>query len=114
MPRLQRDQSKPVLPTLPARLEPVIALMSTPLPDALSATQTPGQRGPLQHEMRDRIVERADARFRHYGFAKTTIAEIAADLDVSTAYVYKFFDSKLAICEAMRPKRVGVPRMMAS
>ncbi|MDQ2183667.1 TetR/AcrR family transcriptional regulator [Alcaligenaceae bacterium A4P071] len=75
--------------------------MSTPLSDALPAAQTPGQRGPPQHEMRDRIVERADARFRHYGFGKTTIAEIAADLDVSTAYVYKFFDSKLAICEAV-------------
>ena len=43
----------------------------------------------------------AEARFRHYGYGKTTVADIAEDLKVSTAYIYKFFDSKTAICEAV-------------
>jgi|APCry1669190591_1035303.scaffolds.fasta_scaffold06323_2 AcrR family transcriptional regulator len=67
----------------------------------LDNTDLPGQRGPLQHEMRERVVRAAEARFRHYGFGKTTVAEIAADLNVSSAYIYKFFDSKVAICEAV-------------
>ena len=63
--------------------------------------ELPGQRGPQHHEMRDRIVRAAEQRFRHYGYGKTTVSEIAADLSVSSAYIYKFFDSKVAICEAV-------------
>ena len=63
--------------------------------------ELPGQRGPQQHEMRERVIRAAEARFRHYGYGKTTVSEIAADLSVSSAYIYKFFDSKLAICEAV-------------
>jgi AcrR family transcriptional regulator len=44
--------------------------------------------------MRQRIVEVAHARFSHFGYGKTTIADIAEDLGVSSAYVYKFFASK--------------------
>ena len=48
-----------------------------------------------------RIVEAAMGRFTHYGYGKTTVAEIAEDLGVSPAYIYKFFDSKRSICEAV-------------
>jgi AcrR family transcriptional regulator len=48
-----------------------------------------------------RIVEAAVGRFIHYGYGKTTVAEIAEDLGVSPAYIYKFFDSKRSICEAV-------------
>jgi AcrR family transcriptional regulator len=51
--------------------------------------------------MREKIVRAAEARFHHYGYDKTTIGDIAKDLKVSTAYIYKFFDSKLAINEAV-------------
>ena len=61
----------------------------------------PGQRGPQLHEMRERVIQCAEARFRHYGYNKTTVSEIAADLGVSSAYIYTFFDSKVAICEAV-------------
>lgn len=61
----------------------------------------PGTRGDPEHEMRRRILAATEARFRHYGYNKTTVADIASDLGVSTAYIYKFFASKLAICEAM-------------
>jgi AcrR family transcriptional regulator len=51
--------------------------------------------------MRDRIVAAAEALFRRDGYARTTVAELAGDLNISTAYVYKFFPSKTAICEAV-------------
>eukprot|EP01039_Chlorochromonas_danica_P017714 gene17714-21157_t len=69
--------------------------------------ELPGQRGPQQHEMRERVIRAAEARFRHYGYGKTTVSEIAADLSVSSAYIYKFFDSKLAICEAVCGSLLG-------
>jgi AcrR family transcriptional regulator len=58
-------------------------------------------RGPEHHAMRDRIVAAAEARFRRDGYARTTVADLAGDLRISTAYVYKFFPSKTAICEAV-------------
>jgi AcrR family transcriptional regulator len=61
----------------------------------------PGMRGDLDHDVRQRILAASENRFRHYGFGKTTVADIASDVGISTAYVYKFFASKLAICEAI-------------
>lgn len=61
----------------------------------------PGQRGPTDHAMRDRVVATAHARFRGKGFAATSVAEIAADLEVAPTYLYKFFQSKTAIGEAV-------------
>ena len=66
-----------------------------------TSTELPGTRGDPEHEMRGRILSATEARFRHYGYNKTTVADIASDLGVSTAYIYKFFASKHAICEAM-------------
>jgi AcrR family transcriptional regulator len=48
-----------------------------------------------------RIVEVAEALFRRIGYAKTTVADIAAELDMSPANVYRFFPSKNAIVEAI-------------
>lgn len=61
----------------------------------------PGVRGAPEHELRRRILDAAEARFRHYGVDKTTVAEIASDLGISSAYIYKFYASKLAIAEAI-------------
>src|SRR6516225_6195429 len=52
-------------------------------------------------DTRTRIVEVADALFRRIGYAKTTVADIAAELDMSPANVYRFFPSKNAIVEAI-------------
>jgi len=43
----------------------------------------------------------AEALFRRLGFAKTAVADIAAELHMSPANVYRFFDSKNAIVEAI-------------
>jgi AcrR family transcriptional regulator len=52
-------------------------------------------------DTRARIVETADALFRRLGYAKTTVADIAAELGMSPANVYRFFSSKNAIVEAI-------------
>lgn len=52
-------------------------------------------------DTRGRIMETAEALFRRLGFAKTTVADIAAELRMSPANVYRFFPSKIAIVEAI-------------
>jgi AcrR family transcriptional regulator len=66
-----------------------------------------GQRGPAEHERRDQILDAADSYFRSYGYAKTTVADLAKEVGLSTAYIYKFFDSKQAIGEAITRKVLG-------
>jgi len=44
-----------------------------------------------------RILDAAEVRFQQFGFNKTTMAEIAADCDMSAANLYRYFENKLAI-----------------
>ena len=44
---------------------------------------------------------KADELFRQFGFLKTMVADIAAELGMSPANIYKFFSSKEAIIQAM-------------
>ncbi|HRO04265.1 MAG TPA: TetR/AcrR family transcriptional regulator [Terricaulis sp.] len=53
---------------------------------------------------RDRILQAAIARIKHYGYGKTTMAEIAADCDMSPGNIYRFFEAKIDIAEAMARK----------
>jgi AcrR family transcriptional regulator len=52
-------------------------------------------------DTRSRILAEAERLFRHYGYSKTTVADIARELGMSPANVYRFFPSKSAIVEAM-------------
>jgi AcrR family transcriptional regulator len=52
-------------------------------------------------DTRARIMETAEALFRRLGFAKTAVADIAGELGMSPANVYRFFPSKSAIVEAI-------------
>src|SRR5262245_15609239 len=52
-------------------------------------------------DTRARIMETAEALFRRMGYAKTAVADIAAELGMSPANVYRFFPSKIAIVEAI-------------
>ena len=61
----------------------------------------PQVRGPLDHSVREQIVEAAGAHFSHYGYDKTTVSDLAKAIGFSKAYIYKFFDSKQAIGEAI-------------
>lgn len=48
-----------------------------------------------------RILETAERLFRHYGYSKTSVADIAREMGMSPANIYRFFSSKLAIHEAL-------------
>src|SRR5579859_2975089 len=63
--------------------------------------QPSGRRGPPEHERRAQIIAAADEHFRRYGYDKTTVADIARAIGLSSAYIYKFFDSKQAVGEAI-------------
>lgn len=51
--------------------------------------------------VRSQIVEAAKKRFSHFGYAKTTMAEVAADCSMSPGNLYRFFPGKLDIAEAI-------------
>jgi len=48
-------------------------------------------------EVREKILEVAEGQFRRIGYQKTTVADIADELGMSAANVYRFFQSKSAI-----------------
>ncbi len=52
-------------------------------------------------ETRGRILEAAEGLFIHYGFSKTTMAEIAEKCGMSAANIYRFFDGKEEIVAEM-------------
>ena len=58
-------------------------------------------------ETRERILDTADRLFRHYGYSKTTVADIAREMGMSPANVYRFFASKGEINEAMAHRMLG-------
>ena len=64
-------------------------------------------RGPAEHNVREQIVEAAEKHFSRYGYQKTTVSDLAKAIDFSKAYIYKFFDSKQAIGEAICSKTLS-------
>ena len=69
---------------------------------------------------RNQILDAARQRFTHYGFGKTTMADIASDCSMSAVHVYRYFENKHDIGAAMArhelharirgPNRVPNPR----
>ncbi|MBA4226933.1 MAG: TetR/AcrR family transcriptional regulator [Hyphomonas sp.] len=55
-------------------------------------------------DTRKQILHAAVERILHYGYSKTTMAEIAKDCNMSAGNIYRFFASKLDIAEAMARK----------
>jgi AcrR family transcriptional regulator len=51
--------------------------------------------------VREQIVDAAKKRFSHFGYAKTTMAEVATDCSMSPGNLYRFFPGKLDIAEAI-------------
>jgi AcrR family transcriptional regulator len=56
---------------------------------------------------RARIEEVAERLFRTLGYQKTAVADIARELGMSPANVYRFFPSKSAINEAIAQRTLG-------
>ena len=48
----------------------------------------------MDKSVKERIVAAAGQRFSHYGYSKTTMAEIAADCQMSVGNLYRFYDNK--------------------
>jgi AcrR family transcriptional regulator len=71
----------------------------------------------LEHteaDTRARILLTAERLFREIGYQKTTVADIAKVLKMSPANVYRFFDSKRAIHEAVACRLMGEVEQAAS
>ncbi|WP_436814148.1 TetR family transcriptional regulator [Neorhizobium sp. DT-125] len=49
----------------------------------------------------NRILDAAERLFKHYGYTKTNVADIARDLGMSPANIYRFFSSKADIHQAL-------------
>jgi len=58
----------------------------------------------MHTETMGQIVDAAERRFAHYGYGKTTMAEIARDTDMSVGNLYRFFKNKEAIALASTEK----------
>jgi len=52
-------------------------------------------------EVRARILEVAEEHFRRIGYHKTSMADIASELGMSRAIIYRFFPSRDAINESI-------------
>ncbi|QOZ28261.1 hypothetical protein CI1B_80480 [Bradyrhizobium ivorense] len=58
-------------------------------------------------DTRERILVVAERLFRQIGYLKTTVADIAKELRMSPANVYRFFDSKKSIHEGVARRLMG-------
>ena len=58
-------------------------------------------------DTRERILVVAERLFRQIGYQKTTVADIAKELRMSPANVYRFFDSKKSIHEGVARTLMG-------
>lgn len=72
----------------------------------------------VRQENISRILDAAERLFRHYGYSKTTVADIARELGMSTANIYRFFASKQdihqALCSRMLQAAYDLARSVAA
>ena len=61
----------------------------------------------IEGDTRERILEVAERLFRQIGYQKTTVGDIAKELKMSPANVYRFFESKKAIHQAVARSLMG-------
>ena len=61
----------------------------------------------IEPDTRERILAVAERLFRQLGYQKTTVADIAKELRMSPANVYRFFDSKKSIHEGVARVLMG-------
>jgi AcrR family transcriptional regulator len=58
-------------------------------------------------DVRGRILTTAERLFREIGYHKTTVADIARELRMSPANVYRYFDSKKSINAGVAQRLMG-------
>ncbi|PWS37899.1 TetR family transcriptional regulator [Falsiroseomonas bella] len=72
-----------------------------------ASTEAPARRGAPAEETRRRIEDTAERLFKTMGYQKTAVADIARELGMSPANVYRFFPSKSAINEAIAARMLS-------
>ncbi|HEV7308414.1 TetR family transcriptional regulator [Ensifer sp.] len=60
-----------------------------------------------------RILDAAEGLFRHFGYSKTNVADIARELGMSPANIYRFFASKTEIHQALCDRMLANSYQMA-
>ena len=65
------------------------------------------EESPLKTETATRILDEAERLFRYYGYTKTTVADIARELGMSPANIYRFYASKSKIHEALAERMLA-------
>jgi AcrR family transcriptional regulator len=73
----------------------------------MSASTESAPRRTAAEETRQRIEDTAERLFRTMGYQKTAVADIARELNMSPANIYRFFPSKSAINEAIAARMLG-------
>ena len=68
----------------------------------------------VEPDTRERILVVAERLFRQIGYQKTTVADIAKELRMSPANVYRFFESKKAIHEGVARILMGEVEVAAA
>ena len=68
----------------------------------------------VEPDTRERILVVAERLFRQIGYQKTTVADIAKELRMSPANVYRFFESKKAIHEGVARALMGEVEVAAA
>jgi len=79
-------------------------------------------------QLKEEILDAAENRFLTYGYGKTTMAEIAADVHMSAANLYRYFQNKqdiaaecaerclnkrnIHICEAVRQRNLSASQRL--
>jgi len=61
----------------------------------------------IEGDTRNRILEVAERLFRQIGYQKTTVGDIAKEIRMSPANVYRFFESKKASHQAVAQGLMG-------
>jgi AcrR family transcriptional regulator len=70
-------------------------------------TESSGAAAARDNEQRYRIIATAERLFRQFGFQKTTVADIARELRMSPANIYRFFSAKSEINAAVARLLMG-------
>ena len=78
----------------------VLPVATAEPPGQAEATRETGLAAP-RRDTPGRIVETAERLFRQFGYQKTTVADIARALSMSSGNIYRFFGSKDAVSEAV-------------
>ncbi|TWF52155.1 TetR/AcrR family transcriptional regulator [Neorhizobium alkalisoli] len=68
----------------------------------------------VRQENITRILDAAERLFKHYGYTKTNVADIARDLGMSPANIYRFFSSKADIHQALCRRMLAASQQVAA